>query len=133
MSRKTIPVADREVLRRLCQPWSPPRCLCHSRGGPVRTKSISPRVGMNSFCALLQREKNSGDVVWNKVLAICDGNAVYQAAAIFDSNPAFRYQLQGQWINPVLDLEHPHGEGVFAVNWSHRDRALRDNRSGIHF
>ena len=69
---------------------------------------------MNSFCALLQREKNSGDVVWNKVLAICDGNAVYQAAAIFDSNPAFRYQLQGQWINPVLDLEHPHGERVFA-------------------
>src|SRR5262245_6985569 len=91
-------------------------------------------AGGNEFilCAFAAR-KNSGDVVWNKVVAICDGNAVYQAAAIFDSNPAFRYQLQGQWINPVLDLEHPHGERVFAVGWSHRDRALRDDRSGIHF
>jgi len=50
---------------------------------------------VNSFCALLQREKKSGDVVWNKVRTICYGDAVYQAAAIFDSNPAFCYQLQG--------------------------------------
>src|SRR5262245_45284012 len=85
------------------RPWSEP-------------KSISARLGMNSFCALLQREKNSADVVWNQICAVCNGDAVYQAAAVFDTNPAFRDHLQGQRVNPVLDLEHAHGERLFAVS-----------------
>src|SRR5262245_21949032 len=104
----------------------------------TRVAALSHQVyittGESEFilCAFAAR-KNSAYVVWNKICAVWNGDAVYQAAAIFDADPAFRYHLQGLGINPVLDLEHPQGEHVFALGGPYRDRALRDDRSGIHF
>src|SRR5262249_18991596 len=69
-------------------------------------------------------------VGWSKVRDVWNGDAVDQTTAVFNPHTTFRYQFQGRRVDPVFDFEHSPGKRFLGIGWPHRNRALRDDRSG---
>src|SRR6185312_4416252 len=102
---------------------APPQWISHSQWW--HSLLVTPEAISYS-----RRLKLYGRWNWNR---IWNRHAVNQAAAIGHYDAALGDQTERLWVNAVLDREHTPGKRLFRVVRFDRNRALDDDRPGIHF